>query len=117
MPELEYEHEHAAYKAYGFVNTDMLPSQWNRDSVLGAIAKQDIPVFSGSCPEVYREKAFDNTGWRPVSPLPVARKLGEESLMFLVHPTLTDAEVIKTCDAISAVNRIIEAERDVRHQA
>jgi len=117
MPDIKYEHEHAAYKAYGFVNTNMLPNQWNRDTVMDAIAKQDIPVFSGSCSEVYREKAFDNTGWRPDSALPVARKLGEESIMFLVHPTLTDAEVSKTCDAISAVNQTIVSERETRHQA
>jgi dTDP-4-amino-4,6-dideoxygalactose transaminase len=35
--------------------------------------------------------------------LPVARDLGETSLMFLVHPTLTDAEVEKTCAVAAEV--------------
>jgi dTDP-4-amino-4,6-dideoxygalactose transaminase len=52
---------------------------------------------------VYLEKAFDDTGWRPAERLPVARDLGESSLMFLVHPTLTDAEVAKTCAVIESV--------------
>jgi dTDP-4-amino-4,6-dideoxygalactose transaminase len=52
---------------------------------------------------VYLEKAFENTGWRPASPLPVARDLGNASLMWLVHPTLTDAEIQKTANVISMV--------------
>jgi dTDP-4-amino-4,6-dideoxygalactose transaminase len=50
---------------------------------------------------VYLEKAFDGTGLRPAQRLPVAQALGETSLMFLVHPTLTPAEVKQTCTAIA----------------
>lgn len=64
-----------------------------------------MPCFQGSCSEVYLEKAFDDTGWRPAERLPVARELGETSLMFLVHPTLTEAEMDKTCAVIDAVLR------------
>jgi dTDP-4-amino-4,6-dideoxygalactose transaminase len=49
------------------------------------------------------EKAFDGTGWRPQARLPIAKDLGETSLMFLTHPTLTEAEVAKTCEAIHKV--------------
>jgi dTDP-4-amino-4,6-dideoxygalactose transaminase len=49
------------------------------------------------------EKAFDGTGWRPESRLPVAKELGETSLMFLVHPTLTDTEIQKTCEVIKQI--------------
>jgi hypothetical protein len=35
--------------------------------------------------------------------LPVARELGETSLMFLVHPTLTDEEIDKTCTVVAEV--------------
>jgi dTDP-4-amino-4,6-dideoxygalactose transaminase len=52
---------------------------------------------------VYLEKAFDNTGWRPKERLPVAKELGETSIMFLVHPTLTRDEIQKTCAAIEQV--------------
>jgi dTDP-4-amino-4,6-dideoxygalactose transaminase len=62
-----------------------------------------VPCYSGSCPEVYLEKAFEGSGYRPKTRLPNARELGETSLMFLCHPTLTDEEVAKTCDAIGRV--------------
>ena len=42
------------------------------------------------------EKAFDNTGFRPEKRLANAKALGETSLLFLVHPTLTQAEIDKT---------------------
>jgi dTDP-4-amino-4,6-dideoxygalactose transaminase len=55
---------------------------------------------------VYLEKAFDGTGWRPAERLPVARELGETSIMFLVHPTLTQAEVDKTCEKIGVRSQL-----------
>ena len=68
-----------------------------------AITAQGVPCYQGSCSEVYLEKAFDNTGWRPAERLPVARALGETALMFLVHPTLAQAEIDKTCEVIGRV--------------
>ena len=62
-----------------------------------------MPCYQGSCSEVYLEKAFDNTGWRPAQRLPVARQLGETSLMLLVHPTLTAAEIDKTALVLTDV--------------
>lgn len=66
---------------------------------------QGVPCYQGSCSEVYLERAFEGTPWRPRERLPAARELGETSLMFLVHPTLTDAEITKTADVVSAVLR------------
>ena len=96
---------HAHYKCYVYVQTDQLADGWTRDRIVEAISAQGVPCYQGSCSEVYLEKAFDNTGWRPVERLPVTRELGEASLMFLVHPTLTDAEVAKTCAVVDAVLR------------
>ena len=62
-----------------------------------------MPCYSGSCSEVYLEKAFDNTGFRPKERLSNAKELGETSLMFLVHPTLTKDEIQQTCDVITSV--------------
>jgi dTDP-4-amino-4,6-dideoxygalactose transaminase len=76
---------------------------WSRDRIIDAINDAGVPCYQGSCSEVYLEKAFDNTGWRPVSPLICAKTLGETSLMFLVHPNLTDAEIQRTCDVIVQV--------------
>ena len=96
---------HAAYKCYVFVEPQQLKAGWDRDRILNEIAARGVPCFSGSCSEVYLEKAFDDTGWRPAERLPVAKELGETSLMFLVHPTLTQAEINKTCEVLAQVMR------------
>ncbi len=95
--------EHAFYKCYAFVNPDKLPNTWSRDKIISAIANLNVPCFSGSCSEVYLEKAFDNTAYKPEKSLPNAKLLGETSLMFLVHPTLTQQEIDITCQAIEKV--------------
>lgn len=94
---------HAHYKLYVQVRPENLAEGWDRDRIVNEIVARGVPCFQGSCSEVYLEKAFDNTDWRPTEPLPVARELGKTSLMFLVHPTLTEAEIDKTCAAISEV--------------
>ncbi|MGE8184219.1 DegT/DnrJ/EryC1/StrS family aminotransferase [Pseudomonas mandelii] len=102
-PVVPEDYVHAAYKCYVFVEPQQLKADWDRDRILSAISALGVPCFSGSCSEVYLEKAFDNTGWRPEARLAVAKELGETSLMFMVHPTLTEAEIDKTCDVISSV--------------
>jgi dTDP-4-amino-4,6-dideoxygalactose transaminase len=97
--------EHAHYKCYVYVESKSLASGWTRDRIIDTINSQGVPCYQGSCSEVYLEKAFDGTGWRPKARLPVAKDLGESSLMFLVHPTLTDVELAKTCEVIKKVMR------------
>ena len=94
---------HAAYKSYVFVEPDKLNEDWSRDRIIDAIVEKGVPCFSGSCSEVYLEKAFDNTDFRPEERLPVAKELGETSLMFLVHPTLTQDEIDLTCKVLEEV--------------
>ena len=94
---------HACYKYYVFVRPELLKTDWNRDRIMAAINDDGVPCYSGSCSEIYLEKAFDNTGWRPESHLPVARELGDTSLMFLVHPTLTEENIYQTCDVVRSV--------------
>jgi len=87
---------HAAYKCYVQVNIDALPEGWSRDRIMAEINALGVPCFSGSCSEVYLEHAFDHTKWRPVERLKNAQQLGETSLMFLVHPTLTENNIQTT---------------------
>ena len=94
---------HAAYKCYVQVNIDALPEAWSRDRIMAEINALAVPCFSGSCSEVYLEKAFDGTNWRPEKPLKNAKALGETSLMFLVHPTLSEDSIQKTVKAIQQV--------------
>jgi dTDP-4-amino-4,6-dideoxygalactose transaminase len=56
---------------------------------MNAISATGVPCYSGSCSEIYLEEAFPES-MRPTERLPVAKELGETSLMFLVHPTLSD---------------------------
>ena len=95
--------EHAEYKHYMFIKPEFLADGWNRDRIVNEIVAAGVPCFQGSCSEVYLEKAFDNTGFRPESRLANAKELGETSLMFLVHPTLTDNEMTEFCSIISKV--------------
>lgn len=94
---------HAEYKHYFFINKDMLKAGWSRDRIIEEISAKGVPCYQGSCSEVYLEKAFDNTAWRPQERLKNAKELGETSIMFLVHPTLTSEEINKTCVAIMDV--------------
>ena len=94
---------HGYYKLYVYVESDNLPAAWSRDRIIAEINALKVPCFSGSASEVYLEKAFDNTGLRPETRLPIAKQLGETSLMFLVHPTLTSAEIEQTVAAIDTV--------------
>ena len=94
---------HAFYKYYANVRPENLAPGWSRDHIVNEMGKRGIPCFQGSCSEVYLEKAFDGTGWRPEAPLPVARELGETSLMFLVHPTLSADDMARVSQAIGEV--------------
>ena len=94
---------HAHYKFYAYVRPERLASGWDRDRIVSEVVRRGVPCYQGSCSEVYLEKAFDNTQWRPLQRLPVARQLGETSLMLLVHPTLSDREIQQTVDTLAAV--------------
>jgi len=91
---------HAYYRQYSYIKPEGLRSGWTRDRIIGDIVAQGYPAFQGSCSEVYLEKAFDGTGWRPEPRLPVAKELGETSIMFLTHPTITEAQLEGYCLAV-----------------
>jgi dTDP-4-amino-4,6-dideoxygalactose transaminase len=95
--------QHAYYKFYAYVRLENLASGWSRDRIVEEINVRGVPCYTGSCSEIYLEKAFEGTGFRPAERLPVAKELGETSLMFLVHPTLTEDEIRKTQDIVTGV--------------
>jgi len=103
VPEIPKYIEHAFYKCYVHVDIDKLPNNYSRDLIINEIVKQGVPCFSGSCSEVYREKAFDKTKFAPNFPLENAHILGKNSLLFLVHPTLTADEINKTCKVLQTI--------------
>ena len=94
---------HAWYKFYTYVRENYLSSGWNRDRIIHEINNEGVPAFSGSCSEIYLEKSFQNFGYYPKKRLPVARELGETSLMFLVHPTISQEGMFFYADRIKRV--------------
>jgi dTDP-4-amino-4,6-dideoxygalactose transaminase len=94
---------HAYYKFYAYVRPENLAESWTRDRIVEAVNAHGVPCYQGSCSEVYLEKAFDGTPWRPPERLPVAKDLGETSIMFLVHPTLKDSEIDETMSVIQSI--------------
>lgn len=93
---------HSYYKYYAFVCPEKLRNGWTRDKILSAIVAEGIPCFTGSCSEIYLENAF-TLELRPAERLTVAKELGETSLMFLVHPTLSEIDMHDTCRAVAKV--------------
>jgi len=96
------EFSHSYYKYYAFIRPEQLRDGWTRDRIMTAIVAEGIPCSSGSCSEVYLEQAF-TAGLRPTQRLKVAKELGETSLMFLVHPTLSEIDMHDTCRAVAKV--------------
>ena len=94
---------HAWYKFYAFVKSEALADGWSRDRILAEIAELGYPAFSGSCGEIYLEKCFQDAGLAPLDRLPVARELGDSSLMFLVHPTIEPAQMARYVEAVRSV--------------
>lgn len=94
---------HSYYKLYAFVRPEHLSDGWDRDRVMAAINAEGIPCFSGSCGEIYLEKAFTNLNLGPSKRFSVAKSLGETSLTFLVHPTL-DVAYVK--DVVGALHKV-----------
>jgi dTDP-4-amino-4,6-dideoxygalactose transaminase len=93
---------HSYYKYYVFVRPEHLAPDWTRDRIVEAIRAEGVPCFTGSCSEIYLEKAFAQHGFSKTR-LPVAKELGETSMMCLVHPTLTDEDIADTCSAVRKV--------------
>jgi dTDP-4-amino-4,6-dideoxygalactose transaminase len=102
IPVPDKELQHSYYKFYVFVRPERLKAGWSRDRILAAMAEQGIPGLSGSCPEIYREAAFAD---RRCPRLKVAQELGETSIMFNVHPTLSAANVDRMVDVTRHVCR------------
>lgn len=103
VPEPDTSLTHAWYRFYAYVRPEGLKNGWSRDRIVQEATTRGVPLFQGTCSEVYRERAFDGTPFRPGQRLPVAAELGETSLMFLAHPTLTDDDVERIVGVVTEV--------------
>ena len=96
-------YKHAWYKFYVYLNFKFLKKDWSRDMIIRDIKEYGYPAFQGGCSEIYLEKAFANYGLAPKHRLPNAKELGETSLMFLIHPTITKKQMYKYAEIIKKV--------------
>lgn len=94
---------HAWYRVYTFVRPERLKRRWNRDRIMRAITAAGVGCFSGSCSEIYREKAFVDRGFVPADPLPTAALLGATSLAFLVDPCQSLTSMHRTASVVTSV--------------
>ena len=105
VPTLPEGSESAQYKFYVYVRPELLRAGWDRDRIMAEVVARGAPCYTGTCSEIYLEKAFVDAGLGPKERLPVARELGETSLMFLVHPTLSEADMNAVADVVEEVVR------------
>ena len=73
--------------------------------ILEALDAEGIPSSVGACSEIYLEKAFTDAGLGPKQQLPVASRLADASLMFMLHPGLAEQDMRDTCSAVAKVMR------------
>ncbi len=102
-PQPQSGYQLAWYRFYTFVRPELLKPEWSRDRIVTEINSAGVACFSGSCSEIYLEKAFADIGMVPEQRLPNARELGETSLAFLVDPALDTAAMEKAAHALRSV--------------
>ncbi len=99
--------KHAHYKYYVFVENEKLKDGKNRDFIMNTLNAMGTPCYSGSCSEIYREKAFDKLFPEGHTTLTVAKELADTSLMFLVHPTIDEEDIYTIVDQTNSIMKDI----------
>ena len=94
--------QHAFYKFYFYIDAPLGDAGRLRGEILGRALQGGLRVFSGSCSEMYLEEAFSNL---PRPDCPVARAMGENSLMVEVHPTLRPECLERRAERLAAIAR------------
>ena len=89
---------HARYKYYTYINPLNLKKGYSRDRIMEDFDAYGISCSHGSCSEIYLERAFKSASFGPNNRLTSAKELGETSLIFLVDPTLSIADMEYICD-------------------
>jgi dTDP-4-amino-4,6-dideoxygalactose transaminase len=94
---------HAYYRFYTFVRKDRLKPGYDRDRIIAEMNSAGVPCFSGSCSEIYLEKAFTDLNYGPDQRLPIAQELGETSMALLVDPSLGRQTMMETAHILREI--------------
>ncbi len=100
VPKQDLNKKNAWYKFYVYLNKKLLSPNWNRDKIIDEINKYGYPAFHGGCTEIYLEKCFET---KHSKRLPIAKKLGETSLMFLLDHTISEENMKNYTNIIEQV--------------
>ena len=92
--------KHAYYKFYVYLKQK---KGLSRAKIISEFRKSKIECFSGSCSEIYLEKAFDNKKYKPKKRLTNAKQIGETSIVFLVHQTINKNHIDQICKKIDKI--------------
>ena len=103
LPLVPVDIQHAYYRVYANIKIDVLNKPWTRDKIVQELNAKGVPCFTGSCAEIYMEKAFTGSRFSPKKRLINAKSLGESSIAFLCHPTLSRSDLKFMCTNIEAV--------------
>lgn len=91
---------HSYYKYYVFVRPEKLKSGWSRNRIINELNEKGMFCGVGACPEVYLEKPFEPYYKER---LPIAKELGETAVMFLVHPTLSESDILHVIEEMKEI--------------
>lgn len=113
-----HDHEdHSYYKYYVFVRPDRLRKNWSRDRIIKSVNARGVPCFSGSCPEIYLERAYVDAGLSPKARLIVAERLSKTSSsiekLAKLHSKRVDTHrsryELRGCGDLAAKNEQVQA--------
>ena len=104
IPEPDLKFYHSYYKYYIMVKPEKLKESWNRNRIIKEISERGINCTSGAWGELYLEEAyrkfFDGL---TIERMPNAMILKATTLMFQVHPTLTEQNIKDTIAIIREI--------------
>jgi dTDP-4-amino-4,6-dideoxygalactose transaminase len=106
IPEIPNYMTPAFYKFYLFIHTEKLKEGWSRDRIIAEINAQGVFCTTGSCHEIYKEKAFDIFPESRNTPRPIAKSVDQKTIMFQVHPTLRNQDIL---EVIGVVNQVLDS--------
>lgn len=95
---------HSWYKFTAFIDIEALASDWSRDRIVDEINLAGVPCISGTCGELYRQRAAIQAGFGLSEPLPIAKCLADTSITLQVHPTLTITDMDRAADTVRRVS-------------
>ena len=103
VPNIPKNYKHVAYRCNILLNPQNLIKGYDRDKIMTLLEKNKIKCFVGACPEIYNEKIFKKIKKRPIKRLKNTKFVGENSLSFLVHPTIPEKKIVSDAKKIKKI--------------